>query len=356
MNEGEMSDSEQFEPHQTTRVRLEHLLQVWEERQAIGDEVTVAELCADCPELAPLLEAKIQDLQSMDWLDRPPEKSTGRLTVHRSEERRFDRPVPLLLSGRYQLQNLIAEGGYGQVWRAIDLALDRPVAIKLTSLPCIQEARRVASLKHQGIISVHDVGNQDGFCFIVFDLVEGIDLAERIRQGRLPWRETVEIVAEVAGYVAFAHRRGYVHRDIKPANILLDREGTPILADFGIAVTRTELEQQVTTTLGTVAYMAPEQLNADATADSRMDIYGLGMVLYEALTGELPFRARNLWNLREKILTTEPVAVTVLIPDVPRELDRICRQCLSKSPSARYASAEELAVDLRKLLVAGFGD
>jgi len=320
-----MTDEKPGSDTETAAV-LESLLQQWEASHENGSPVTVEELCADHLELLPLLQKQIQSLQAMDWLDRAPGTTTGRLTIHRSEERRFEesnlsrsvgfsrhvqdlvsakanttetvghseRPVPLLLSGRYQLQNLIAEGGYGQVWRAIDSALERPVAIKLTTLPCVQEARRVASLKHQGIVSVHDVGNQDGFCFIVFDLVEGTDLAERIRLQRLPWREAVEIVALVTDYVGFAHRRGYVHRDIKPANILLDQGGTPILADFGIAVTRTELEQQVTTTLGTVAYMAPEQLTADVSADSRIDIYGLGIVLYEALTGQVPFRARTL--------------------------------------------------------------
>jgi serine/threonine protein kinase len=345
-----MSDELRNEGRSPSVTTVESLLQKWDEAQEQGTSITIEELCADHPELVPILRKRIEALEAMDWLDRTPGKTTGRLTVHRSEERRFERPVPLLLSGRYQLQNLIAEGGYGQVWRAVDSALDRPVAIKLTTLPCVQEARRVASLKHQGIVSVHDVGNQGGFCFIVFDLIEGTDLAERIRQGRLPWRETVEIVAQVAEYVGFAHRRGYVHRDIKPANILLDRDGTPILADFGIAVTRTELEQQVTTTLGTVAYMAPEQLTADATADARIDIYGLGIVLYEALTGEVPFRARTLWQLREKILSEDPASVTVLAPELPAVLDSICRKCLAKSPADRYSTAEELARDLRELL------
>jgi serine/threonine-protein kinase len=217
-------------------------------------------------------------------------------------------------------------------------------------LECVGEARRVASLKHHGIVSVHDVGHEAGICFIVFDLVEGTDLARRIEESRPGWEESARIVAQVGEHLHYAHEKGFVHRDIKPANILLDERGKPVLADFGIAVTECELRHEAMTSTGTLAYMSPEQLTTSGQVDARTDIYSLGVVLYELLTGTLPFTDWTVVGLRRRILKDDPLPVRSLNETVPPELEQICMKCLSRSPSDRYDSARELAEALEALL------
>jgi serine/threonine-protein kinase len=325
--------------------QLEQLLDRWEALREQGHEVSAETLCGDAPELVLPLRSLIHELKAMDWLDHPAEERTDCLTCAA--------PVPGVLAGRYHLELLIAEGGFGQVWRATDTALQRPVAVKLTTQNCVDEARRVARLKHPGIISVHDVGNEVGYCFIVFDLVEGANLADRIRHGRLSWPESAALVATVAEHLQYAHDKGFIHRDVKPANILIDQDGQPILADFGIAVTESELRHEVVTSTGTLAYMAPEQLVSGGTIDARTDVYSLGVVLYEMLTGELPFQGDTIAEVRDQILNAWPVAIEHLNPSVPQRLTQMVEHCLAKAPGARYARAAHLALDLRTLLKHG---
>jgi serine/threonine-protein kinase len=326
------------------------LLSRWDELREQGQEVDPEQLCADAPELLDDLREQIRRLRSMDWLDtpvhEPPASSHGRAGQGGPAV-----PVPATVGGRYRLEGLIAEGGFGQVWRATDTALQRPVAVKVTTLECVGEARRVARLRHHGIVSVHDVGHEAGFCFIVFDLVEGTDLARRLRQSRPGWREAARVVAEVAGHLHYAHEKGFVHRDIKPANILLDEGGRPVLADFGIAVTECELRHEALTTIGTLAYMSPEQLATAGPVDARTDLYSLGVVLYELLTGRVPFSDGTLAGLRRRILTEAPPPVRSLNGAVPPALEDICLKCLSKAAGERYASARELAEALRAFLM-----
>ncbi len=262
---------------------------------------------------------------------------------------RLEIQLPEVFGGRYRREMLIAEGGFSQVWRATDLESNRAVAIKVTTRDCLAEARRVARLQHRGIVTVRDSGHHERYCFIVFDLIEGADLAELLRAGPLDWRRAAEIIAEAALRLDFAHRQGFVHRDIKPANILIGVEGRVVLADFGIAVTQEELRRETLTTAGTLAYMAPEQLAAPARIDARTDIHGLGVVLYEALAGQRPFQATALAELRRQILEDVPLAPSSFAPSFPAELDRICLRCLAKSPEDRYPSAAELAADLMRV-------
>jgi serine/threonine-protein kinase len=222
--------------------------------------------------------------------------------------------------------------------------------VKVTTLECVGEARRVARLRHHGIVSVHDVGHEGGHCFIVFDLVEGTDLARRIRDSRPGWEEAARVVAEVAGHLHYAHEKGFVHRDIKPANILLDEAGRPVLADFGIAVTECEMRHEAMTSTGTLAYMAPEQLSAGGPLDARTDVYGLGVVLYELLTGTVPFAEATLTGLRTRILREAPRPVRSLNSAVPPALEAICMKCLAKAAGDRYGSARELAEALTAFL------
>jgi serine/threonine-protein kinase len=327
--------------------RVEQLLSQWDELREQGQEAHPEQLCADCPELLDELKAQIRRLRSMDWLDTPTDEPP-----HNGQAEHFRTAAmgPTTISGRYRLERPIAEGGFGQVWRATDTALQRPVAVKITTLDCVSEARRVASLRHHGIVSVHDVGHEAGFCFIVFDLVEGTDLARGLKESQPGWQEAARIVAQVAEHLHYAHEKGFVHRDIKPANILLDERGNPVLADFGIAVTESELRHEALTSTGTLAYMSPEQLTTSGQVDARTDVYSLGVVLYELLTGKVPFGDWTLAGLRRRILTEEPPPVRSLNEAVPPALEHICMKCLSKAAVGRYTSARELAEALRAFL------
>jgi serine/threonine protein kinase len=326
--------------------KVEERLARWDELREQGQEVSAERLAAGSPELLDELKRQIQRLKAMDWLHRPVNETPG----SSNGQAWPGVPIPATIGGRYRLERLIAEGGFGQVWRATDMALQRPVAVKVTTLECVSEARRVASLKHHGIVSVHDVGHEGNHCFIVFDLVEGTDLARRIRESRPGWEEAARMVAEVAGHLHYAHEKGFVHRDIKPANVLLDEKGRPVLADFGIAVTECELRHEAMTSMGTLAYMAPEQLSAAGQVDPRTDVYGLGVVLYELLTGTVPFAGPTLTGLRKRILSEDPQPVRSLNGDVPPDLERICMKCLSKEAADRYGSARALAEALTAFL------
>jgi serine/threonine protein kinase len=283
----------------------------------------------------------------MDWLDAQTDNPASTSNGERPfETQPSEIKVPSLLGGRYEMESLIAEGGFGQVWRATDTTLLRPVAIKITTVNCISEARRVAQLKHHGIVTVHDVGNSEGLCYIVFDFVDGSTLAEKIRLGSLTIEQSATIVGHVAEFVQFAHDKGFIHRDIKPSNILLDEQGNPVLADFGIAVTECELKHEAMTSLGTLAYMAPEQLQSGATIDVRTDIYALGVVFYELLTGQLPFASPTLSGLRDLILAGNPTPPRTLNPSVPEMYEQICIKCMSTMKDDRYPTAQSLAAAL----------
>jgi serine/threonine protein kinase len=215
---------------------------------------------------------------------------------------------------------------------------------------CRVEARKVAKLRHPNIVPVHDVGQVGSTCFIVGEWIEGTNLALLIRENRPGYREAARIVAEIADALAHAHRAGFVHRDIKPANILIDAQGWAYLTDFGVAVIEEELLQDVTTA-GTLPYMAPEQLGEEfGPMDHRADIYALGVVLYELLTGQRPFRGASPIELRTQILRDEPRPPRSVQPDVPEDLERICLRCLSKRPDHRYPGAEEVVAELRAYL------
>lgn len=340
--EAEMHDHEE---------KLNKLLATWEEQRQIGQKVPIEELAADFPELAEELRRRIQKLMAMDWLEVSETADASQsqlfsLVVFPKSEIK----VPALLAGRYRMESLIAEGGFAQVWRATDTALHRPVAVKITTNECVAEARRIAQLKHHGIVSVHDVGHEAGHCFIVFDLIEGTDLAVRIKQDRLSWQESAVIVAEVARHLQYAHDKGFIHRDIKPANILLDERGRPVLADFGIAITECELRHEVLTSAGTLAYMSPEQLLPGSKLDHRTDIYSLGVVFYELLTGQLPFQGESLFELRQQILMQTPKPVSSFGNALPPVLDRVCQRCLEKNPEGRYQMANDFANDVQAVL------
>jgi hypothetical protein len=261
------------------------------------------------------------------------------------------------LAGRYRLEAKVAEGGSGQVWRGLDLELQRAVAVKLPrnrpdgaedQEAFLTEARKVARLKHPGIVPVYDVGRHDGTYFIVSELVEGQDVAERLRAKPFSVRQAVRLVAEAARHLHHAHQQDFIHRDIKPANLLVDGKGNVYITDFGIALTEAERhEGGAGDGSGTLAYMAPERFQGGlAGIDARTDIYSLGVVLYQLLTGRLPFEAERPEAIRDGILREQPVPPRRVNPATPREVERICLKCLAKSPANRYPTAEALADDL----------
>jgi formylglycine-generating enzyme required for sulfatase activity len=275
-----------------------------------------------------------------------------------------DRP-PLQL-GRYRITARLGSGGFGVVYKGYDAELRRDVAIKVPhrhrlTAPedagvdrtdvYLTEARVLASLDHPGIVPVYDVGRlEDGLCYLVSKFIEGQDLATQLRAGRIAPGETARLLAGVAEALHHAHERGLVHRDIKPGNILLDRDGRTYVADFGLAL-REEDFAQGPTFAGTPAYMSPEQARSEGhRVDGRTDIFSLGVVLYEALTGKLPFQGQTVGELLEQIATREARPPRQLDSNVAPELERICLKALSKRAADRYATAQELAEDLRHWL------
>lgn len=332
--------------------KLADLLLRWEEAWEHGDDIPASQLCESDPDLLDELQENIENLKRMAWM------------IGNGEEQAAEAPDRLIattLGGRYRIESLVASGGFGRVYKAFDPELERHVAVKVpnrlesngdvTSL--VEEARRVAKLRHPGIVAVHDVGTDNGTCFIVSELIEGKSLAEVIREERPSAKDSVLLVARIADNLQAAHNERFIHRDIKPANILIDVNGNPLLTDFGIATTNDELASGTIATSGTLPYMAPEQVAGETQLiDARTDIYSLGVVLYELLTGESPYQARTPLAMREQILFRTPQPVRELNPAVTTAIEAVCMRCLTKHPADRFGSASELAVALRNSLTA----
>ncbi len=258
----------------------------------------------------------------------------------------------------YKILEKLGEGGMGVVYKAQDLKLSRFVALKflppdLTRDPeakqrFIREAQAASALDHPNICDIHDIGEtEDGQLFIVMTCYEGETLKEKIERGPLRIEDALDIAIQVAQGLARAHESGIVHRDIKPANIMRTFRGEAKIVDFGLAklAARTVLTK-AGTTLGTVAYMSPEQTKGDP-ADHRVDIWSLGVVLYEMVTGQLPFKGDYENAVVYSILNAQPEPMTALRTAVPMEIERIVKKCLSKDPRERYQHVDELLVDLR---------
>ncbi|MSV85685.1 MAG: Stk1 family PASTA domain-containing Ser/Thr kinase, partial [Actinobacteria bacterium] len=273
-----------------------------------------------------------------------------------------DQP-PRVLNDRYEIHRRLARGGMAQVYLARDRSLDRPVAVKelvpeFAVDPSFverfrREAQAAAGLSNANIVGVFDWGEQDGTYFIVMEYVDGPSLAQVLRaDGPLHPNRAAEIASEVAGGLGFAHSRGVVHRDVKPGNVLLTKSGQAKVTDFGIARALSSPDDDLTqagSVMGTATYFSPEQAQG-LSVDPRSDLYSLGVVLYEMVTGRPPFAGDTPLAIAYKHVQDQPAAPSTLIPTLPPGLEAIIMKLLQKKPDDRYASAEDLRMDLGRFL------
>jgi Tol biopolymer transport system component len=274
--------------------------------------------------------------------------------------------------GPYKIVSIIGAGGMGQVYRAVDTRLEREVAVKVLS-PALsrdreqlrrfeQEARAAGMLNHPNVLSIYDIGGEDGNRFIVSELLEGGSLRARIREGAIPPRKAIDYAVQIARGLAAAHEKGIVHRDLKPENLFLTVDGQVKILDFGLvklASNRFTAGDEQSDTLrpgetepglilGTVGYMAPEQVRGGG-GDHRSDLFSFGAILYEMLTGNRAFRGDSAVESLNAILRDEPADMSEVNPSLPAALERIVRHCLEKNPNERFQSARDVAFDLSSL-------
>jgi serine/threonine-protein kinase len=333
--------------------------------QALLDELldshaTPEEVCAACPELLPEVRERWRRLRRV-------QADLDALFPAPSEQ---DATPPLPPEGvalphipGYEVEAVLGRGGMGVVFRARHLGLNRVVALKMVLTGAyagpqerarfLREAEAAASLRHANIVQVYDVGDHEGRPYFTMEFVEGGTLAQQLAAGPRTGRHAAALVAALAEAVQAAHEGGIVHRDLKPANVLLTADGTPKIADFGIA-RRLEGGPALTASgagVGTPCYMAPEQAAGKAGAvGPAADVYALGAILYELLTGRPPFRGETAAETVQQLLAQEPVPPARRNARVPRDLEVICLKCLAKEPGRRYPGAQALAEDLGRFL------
>src|SRR5262249_54312488 len=283
--------------------------------------------------------------------------------------------TPGINLGPYEILSSLGAGGMAEVYRARDTRLERTVAIKVLPAPLSsdpvrkqrfeREARTISSLNHPHICVLHDIGHQDGMDYLVMECVEGETLEKRLEKGPLPLEQVVKIGAEVADALDKAHRSGVVHRDLKPGNIMLAATGAKLL-DFGLAKPVSPLATAATLTaatprtpmteegivVGTFQYMSPEQVEGKEL-DGRSDIFSLGAVLYEMVTGRKAFEGKSQLSVASAILEKDPEAISTLKPLTPLALDHAIRHCLAKDPEERWQTARDLSSELRWITESG---
>ncbi len=371
-------------------ITISDLLLRWQELRRRGEHPTIQELCAEHPSKAEELARHIKAFESMEeLLGLAPQATLPEPTtapgVPKSLAEKF-RPLG------YELLEVIGMGGMGVVYKANQIKLQRTVALKMIAgfragpkqmaRFCV-EVEAVARLQHPHIVQIHEVGEVDGHSFFAMEYVQGGTLAQRLAEGPLSPVAAAELLETLARAIHHAHTRGIIHRDLKPANILLvkDEGGRmkdeskpktapeagfpssfilhpssfePMVSDFGVAK---QLDAAIDHTatgeiIGTPSYMAPEQAEGKTDAiGPASDVYALGAILYEALTGKPPFQAKTVLETLRCVISDEHSSLRRLLPEIPRDLEAICLKCLEKNPKHRYPTAEALAEDLRRFRV-----
>ena len=271
-----------------------------------------------------------------------------------------DKYIGKMLDDRYEIREIIGEGGMAIVDRALDHRLNRDVAVKIMrdEMAADEEFRRrfcteshaVAMLSHPNIVAVYDVSHNDNVEYIVMELVDGITLKQYMeRKGMVAWKEVVHFTKQISKALAHAHERGIIHRDIKPQNIMLLRDGTIKVGDFGIAALENEVYENNGEAIGSIHYIAPEQARGECP-DARSDIYSLGVMMYEMLTGGLPFTGNTLGEIAVQHMNAKPVPPHEKNPEIPLELERITLKAMNAELSERYQSANALLSDLEAFI------
>ena len=273
-------------------------------------------------------------------------------------EKSTDKYIGKILDDRYEILELIGTGGMANVYKALCHRLNRYDAVKImrddtAADECFRkrfrtESQAVAMLSHPNIVSVYDVSHNENIEYIVMELVEGITLKQYMKEhGALPTDEVLNFSIQIAKALAHAHSKGIIHRDIKPQNVMLLKDGLIKVADFGIAALQNDIEESTNETVGSVHYIAPEQARG-AAADARSDIYSLGIVMYEMMTGRLPYVGKSDVEVAVKHMNTEAVPPRTIVPGIPEELERICLKAMATDITDRYQSAGELLSDLEQ--------
>lgn len=346
-----------------TSEMIEELMLRWEAARQVGKRLTPEDLCADSPQLLDQLQQQIRAVQVMERVLGFEDHLPGRTTPATAPAASLDADGELLpqVPG-YEILRLVDQGGMGVVYEARQTDLGRTVAIKMISsfrlAPTLvarfrAEAEASARLQHPNFVQVFEVGQVNGRPYFSMEYVAGGSLAQHLAHTPPSARQAAELVETLARAVQAAHERGIVHRDLKPSNVMLTTEGVLKIADFGLAKRLDDNPGHTRTgeVLGTPSYMAPEQ--AEGRKDLigvATDVYALGAILYDCLTGSPPFKGATTLDTIRQVVSQDPVAPSRLARALPADLEAICLKCLEKTPGSRYRTARELAEDLRRFL------
>jgi hypothetical protein len=343
--------------------RVNAILAAYLDEVAGGQAPNRADLLARHPELAPELASFFAEDEQVRRLAEPLRSAVCDLPAKAATQPPADPSLGLVrYFGDYELLQEIARGGMGVVYRARQITLDRVVAVKMILAGQLagpddvrrfhQEARLAANLRHPNIVAIHEVGEHQGQHYFSMDFIEGTSLAALLRDTALLPHKAARYVLAVARAVQYAHDRGVLHRDLKPGNVLIDRFDQPHVTDFGLArpINKDSSLTASGAVLGTPGYMPPEQVEGRSELTVAADVYALGAILYELLTGRPPFKGATVFDTLQQSLENDPVPPRLLNPKLPRDLETICLKCLEKDPVKRYASAAELGGDLGRFL------